>query len=235
MSLLSVMVLLSLSSLSKADNEITLDQTGDGLLLGIEQQGVSNEVAMLDAASFINSTNLSMYLVQINTHTAVNTITFDEMTGSGNQIKLCQGCAWDTLDSETDLGWWYDTYEGGGHEIDITLYGDDNQLAVQQTNQSNATDGHDFDLHLAGDDNKVLIKQQSNGKKTVDLTIYNDMNDVFIRQKGANATHNANITLDGSYGTDLTLKQLGTTNLNYTLSQTCMTVGGCSITVEQGN
>ena len=61
------------------------------------------------------------------------------------------------------------------------------------------------------------------------------MNDVFIRQKGANATHNANITLDGSYGTDLTLKQLGTTNLNYTLSQTCMTVGGCSITVEQGN
>ncbi len=237
MSLPLVMVLLLTSLSGKADNEIALDQSGDNFQLGIEQQGAKNKVAMFDAASFINSSNLSMYLVQINGNTGAkqNTITFDEMTGSGNEIKLCQGCAWTTLDSDTDLTWWVDNYESGGHDIDITLYGDNNQLAVQQTNQTGASDGHDFDLHLAGDENKVQIKQQSNGAKTVDLTIYNDYNDVFVRQKGNGATHNATITLDGTYGTDLILKQLGTTSLNYTLSQTCITVGGCAITVEQGN
>ena len=235
MSLPLVMVLLSLSSLSKADNEISLDQAGDNLLLGIEQIGSNNKLSMLDANSFINSSSLSMYLVQHNVGGYENRITFDEMTGSGNDIKVCQGCAWDTLDSDTDLNWSVDGYESGGHEIDITLYGDDNQLGVQQTNQTGASDGHNFDFHLAGDDNIVAIKQQGNGSKSIDLTIYNDENDVFIRQKGTNATHSATITLDGTYGTDLILKQLGSTTLNYKLSQTCLTVGGCAITVEQGN
>lgn len=231
------MVLLLLSPSGKADNEITLDQSGDSLQLGIEQQGAKNKVAMLDAASYINSSSLSMYLVQINGNQGAkqNTITFDEVSGSGNEMKLCQGCAWNTLDSDTDLTWWVDNYESGGHDISITLYGDNNQLAVQQTNQTGASDGHDFDLHLAGDENKVQIKQQSNGRKDIDLTIYNDYNDVFVRQKGNGANHNATITLDGTYGTDLILKQMGTTSLSYTISQTCLTVGGCSVTVEQGD
>lgn len=229
------MVLLSLSSLSKADNEITIDQVGDNLLLGIEQIGSNNKISMLDANSFINSSSLGMYLVQHNVGSYENRITFDEITGSGNDMKICQGCSWDVLDSDTNLDWSTDGWESGGHEIDITLYGDDNQLAVQQTNQTGDTDGHNFDLHLAGDDNEVQIKQQGKGSKSINLTIYNDFNEVFIRQKGTNANHNATITLDGTYGTDLTLKQLGSTTLNYTLSQTCLTVGGCAITVEQGN
>jgi len=113
------------------------------------------------------------------------------------------------------------------------MYGDYNKLAVQQTNQSNALDGHNFDLHLAGDNNEVKIKQQSNGAKNIDLTIYNDGNDAFIRQKGNGASHNANITLDGLYGTDLILKQMSQTNQTYTLSVNCMTVGGCGVSVTQ--
>ena len=147
-------------------------------------------------------------------------------------MKLAQGVAWNTLDSETDLSWWADGYEGGGHEIDITLYGDDNDMAVQQTNQGSTT-GHSFDLHLAGDGNKVQVKQQSDGDKNLNLTIYNDYNDVFVRQKGNNSSHNANITLDGLYGTDLILKQMSTTNQTYTLTQNCITVGGCAVSVTQ--
>jgi hypothetical protein len=219
------------------DNIISLEQSGDNLQLGVDQIGYDNEITMLDGNSYINASSLGMYLVQVNTSTGSNpnTITFDEVSGTGNKMKLGQGIAWTTLDSDTDLTWYYDNYEGGGHEIDITLYGDYNELAVQQTNQTGALDGHDFDLHLAGDYNDVQIKQQSNGAKNIDLTIYNDYNDVFIRQKGANATHSANVTLDGLYGTDLTLKQLGTTTQTYSISINCMTVGGCSTTVEQGN
>ena len=219
------------------DNIISLEQSGDNLQLGIDQFGHSNEIEMLDSNSYITASSLDMYLVQYNDHSTAlpNSIVFDEVSGTGNQMKLGQGIDWNTLDSDTDLTWSYDNYEGGGHEIGITLYGDYNQVAVQQTNQTDATDGHDFDLHLAGDNNEVKIKQQSSGAKNIDLTIYNDYNDVFIRQKGANATHNANVTLDGLYGTDLILKQFGTITQTYSISINCMTIGGCSTTVQQGN
>lgn len=214
------------------DNVISLEQSGDNLQLGVDQYGYNNTVEMLDSNSYINSSNLNMYLVQVNDSAGQNKIVFDEVSGSGNQMKLAQGVAWNTLDSDTDLTWWADGYEGGGHEIDITLYGDDNDMAVQQTNQGSTT-GHSFDLHLAGDGNKVQVKQQSDGDKNLNLTIYNDYNDVFVRQKGNNASHNANITLDGLYGTDLILKQMSTTNQTYSISVNCMTFGGCSTSVTQ--
>jgi hypothetical protein len=230
---IGVLVVLPLAA--NADNEITMEQTGDTFQLGIDQIGHSNQILMFDNSSFITATSLDMYLVQYNTNPSAmeNKIVFDEVTGSGNQMKLAQGVAWTTLESETDLTWYGDDYESGGHDIGITMYGDYNNLAVQQTNQTGASDGHNFDLHLAGDSNKVQIKQQSNGRKNTDLTIYNDYNDVFIRQKGTDATHNATITLDGLYGTDLSLIQMSTTNQTYTLSVDCMTVGGCSTSVLQ--
>jgi hypothetical protein len=55
---------------------------------------------------------------------------------------------------------------------------------------------------------------------------------VYIRQKGSGAAHTANIELDGTYGTDLTLKQFNST-ASYTLQQNCLTVGGCSVTITQ--
>ena len=226
--------MLQINILHADDNVISLEQSGDNLALGVDQIGYNNQIVMKDNNSYINSSNLSMYLVQVNDSASAgqNKIIFDEVSGSGNQMKLAQGVAWNTLDSDTDLTWWNDGYEGGGHEIDITLYGDNNDMAVQQTNQGSTT-GHSFDLHLAGDGNKVQVKQQSDGDKNLNLTIYNDYNDVFVRQKGNNATHNATITLDGLYGTDLTLKQMSTTNQTYTLSVDCMTVGGCSTIVTQ--
>jgi len=232
--LFSILLLITLA-VSADDNIITMEQTGDTFQLGVDQFGHSNQINMLDSNSYISAASLDMYLVQVNSsHTALpNRITFDEISGTGNQMKLGQGIDWTDITSDTDLSWNYDGWEGGGHEIDITMYGDYNQLAVQQTNQSNASDGHDFDLHLAGDHNEVKIKQQSNGAKNTDLTIYNDYNDVFIRQKGNGATHNANITLDGLYGTDLILKQMSQTNQTYTLSVDCMNVNGCGVSVTQ--
>jgi hypothetical protein len=224
--------LLQINILQADDNIISVEQSGDNLALGIDQIGYNNQILMKDDNSYITSSSLSMYLVQHNDSNSINKIIFDEVSGSGNQMKLAQGVAWNTLDSETDLSWWADGYEGGGHEIDITLYGDDNDMAVQQTNQGSTT-GHSFDLHLAGDGNKVLVKQQSDGAKNLNLTIYNDYNDVFVRQKGNNSSHNANITLDGLYGTDLTLIQMSPTNQTYTLTQNCMTVGGCAVNVLQ--
>ena len=84
------------------------------------------------------------------------------------------------------------------------------------------------------DDNTISGRQQSDGVKEMELTIYNSDNDVTLRQKGAWAAHNASITLDGDYGTELILRQMGTTTQTYSLTQNCYTVGGCTVSVIQG-
>ena len=213
------------------DNVINITQSGDSLDLEIEQVGFNNEVGMLDSNSYINNApNLDIHIVQYNFTANLNKILFDEVSGSNNTFKLGQGVAW-----QSDGSYTYDGAEGGGHYMEIDLYGSNNSLKWHQTNQSGATDGHDFNFHLAGDWNEINGRQQSSGAKEMNLTIYNDDNDVTLRQKGANTTHTANITLDGSEGTTLTLIQLGTTAQTYSLSQNCVTVGGCSVSVTQGN
>ena len=212
-----------------ADNVITMEQTGDNLNLEIQQYGADNEVKMLDQYSYINASSLDLLVVQYNTAGLDNTIVFDEISGTSNEFKLGQGVAFDN----TTQGWNYDGYEGGGHYMEIDLYGNDNFVEWHQTNQSDATDGHDFNLHVAGSDNWIDGRQQSSGAKEANITLYNDDNVLTFRQKGANAQHTANITLDGIYGTTATIRQNSTTWQTYNLSVDCYTVGGCSVNVLQ--
>ena len=212
------------------DNEITIEQTGDNLNLTIEQVGANNIIKMQDVYSYINSASLSMLLVQYNDTNTSNQIVIDEMSGSGNTVRLAQGAAWSGSTSTT---YSYDGTEGGGHYIEMDLYGNNNHFQGHQTNQGGTT-GHDFNLHLAGSENDIWFRQQHDGGKDIDLTIYNSYNDVTLRQKGNGATHSATITLDGIYGTTLNLLQQGTTTQTYSLSVDCYTAGGCSASVTQG-
>ena len=211
-----------------ADNEINIEQTGDNLDLQIDQIGSSNIVQMLDSNSYINSSSLDIWIVQYN-FGYENKIAIDEISGTGNNIKLAQGAGWDSD------GWTTDGYESGGHYIEMDLYGNNNEIQWHQTNQTGSTDGHNFNLHIAGSDNSVIGRQQSDGVKEMELTIYNSFNDVLLRQKGNSATHSADIVLDGLYGTDFTLKQLGSTTQSYSISVDCLNPAGCSYNVQQGN
>ena len=211
-----------------ADNEINIEQTGDNLDLQIDQIGSSNIVQMLDSNSYINSSSLDIWIVQYN-FGHENKIAIDEISGTGNSIKLAQGAGWDSD------GWTTDGYESGGHYIEMDLYGNNNEIQWHQTNQTGSTDGHNFNLHIAGSDNSIIGRQQSDGVKEMELTIYNSFNDVLLRQKGNNATHSADIILDGLYGTDFTLKQLGSTTQSYSISVDCLNPAGCSYNVQQGN
>ena len=210
---------------ASADNQITIDQSGNNFATIVEQIGTNNNVTVN-----ADGTTQQLLIVQYNDTTLDNDVTVNT-TAADNDFKLCQWCAFDDPESYTNLDYWYDNWEGGGHTIDLTVTGDRNGISAQQTNQG-STSGHSYELNLTGDDNEVTTIQQHDGAKTINLTIYNDENDVFIRQKGPNATHTANITLDGTYGTDLTLKQFNST-ATYTLQQNCLTVGGCSVTVTQ--
>ena len=90
-----------------------------------------------------------------------------------------------------------------------------------------------MDVDISGDNNNVHVMQEANADKTLDLTINNDDNNVFIHQKKSHS-HTATISLDGNYGTDLSLTQSSTTSAqSYSLNQNCQTTGGCSVTVTQ--
>ena len=191
------------SDKARGDNEIFIDQTGNNFAILGVQYGDNNTIII-------------------------------DGTGDNNGIKLCQGCAFDYPESYTNHDHWTDDWESGGHTMDLTISGSGNGISAQQTNQGNAgNNAHSYELNLSGDYNEVTTIQQHDGAKTIDLTIYNDDNDVLIRQKGNGANHDATVELDGTYGTDLTLKQFGSLTQTYSLTQNCLNPSGCSISMTQ--
>ena len=155
--------------------------------------------------------------------------------GTDNTLWWGQGYY---FSNRTDTSWTYDNSEGGGHTANFDIHGSSNSIKGYQRNCSaNVCSGHTAKIYSYGNDNDVFVIQDSDGSKNLDLTIgtayvaSND-NEVDVEQTGY-ATHSATITLAGSYGTDLWLKQEGGSAQTYSLSQNCQTSGGCSISVTQ--
>ena len=89
-----------------ADNEISIEQTGDNLDLEILQVGADNIIKMKDNDSYINMSSLDIWMIQHNIGGNENQIVIDEMSGTGNEFKLGQGVTWDN----SPAGWNYDGY-----------------------------------------------------------------------------------------------------------------------------
>ena len=118
--------------------------------------------------------------------------------------------------------------------MDLYVSGDRNDIMLSQRSQNN-TSGHNMDVNIYSDDNDVHVIQDSNSTKTLNLTINNDDNNVFVHQKKSHS-QTATISLSGAYGTDLSL-QMGSNQStqagSYSLTQNCQTVGGCAVSVIQ--
>jgi hypothetical protein len=149
--------------------------------------------------------------------------------GNSNNVRWGQGVK---LDNSADTSFYYDGTEEGGKTAIIDIHGDSNSLAGWQASSGAGT--HSATVYLYSDSNAAYIEQRGNGNKTLNLTTYNDSNVVSIVQKD-NAAHTGTVVLNGSYSTTLDLLQQGTTAQSYSLSQSCATIGGCSISVTQGN
>ena len=122
------------------DNVISLEQSGDNLNLNVVQVGFNNKIRMLDNASYINNApNLSLHIEQYNVREGhLNEVVFDEMSGSGNSLRIGQGVS---LSDADDTTFYYDNWEAGGHYFEIDLYGNNNSIAGYQQN-NNGNDGH---------------------------------------------------------------------------------------------
>ena len=196
------------------DNHIHVEQVGSGddVSLSITQIGYGNEVNFsFDHAS--------------------NTFSF-EQNGSGNYIGWVS--YWGSGKS------WGGDVDGSGNTEGVVQYdgatygrhiwGNDNTVDVYQSGT------HTFNLDIHADDTEVDLWQEGTGSHYAQQYFYGtaDGSVVDLTQKG-NANHDSRITLQGTEPTTLNLLQQGTINQSYSITNTCYTVGGCTVNVTQGD
>ena len=130
-----------------------------------------------------------------------------DIDGTGNNLNIEQ----------------HDGATYGGH-----VWGNDNDVDIYQ----NGTHTHYLDIHT--DDVDHDIRQEDGGSSYSHVWYYGtqDGSVVNIQQKGG-GSHNATIQLQGSKPTTLNLIQDSASNKSYSLTQNCVTNGGCSVTVTQ--
>ena len=218
------------------DNNVFLSVGGNTNSLSLYQEGAKNSIGWTDTwGSGVNwggdlNGNSNNIMIKQYTDTgkniADNYFGF-HIQGDNNNVKGGQGYYINDSGTYTQAQGWGDNY------MRLDIHGDDNNVITTQRTDA-ANNGATAYVNVYADYNDVYV-QQRQGSHTLNLTINNDSNDVWITQAGQPA-HTSTITLTGAYPTDLTLQQgvhATTTALTYTLSQNCQIVGGCSISVTQ--
>ena len=224
--------------LSGDDTTATLKQWHNNNAMSVCSTGTGNTVKVLQGSLSGNSGDNSVDLT---------------VTGNDNTVTLSQ----DRNDSGND-----DPTADGNHETTVTITGNNNNVWQAQRNNGtwgSGPDGHQSTIDINGDYADVDVRQLADVKKTLSIDIDADYVTADIKQNGhgqhdialdvdnSNSTfdldqgynpgsssgHSMNISTSGTYSSDVTVSQQSNTPKSYTLSQTCVTVGGCSVTVTQ--
>ena len=222
---------LSIPMVFADDNQITIQQEGDDFELDITQIGYNNIIKQWTASEGIDGDDNVIIIKQANDRSASgdqNILEIRRVWGDGNTLKLGQG-----YQVGTNGKFSRDYAEYGDTFAHLNITGDYNSvLMTQRTNSSSS--GHEYWLHLEGDNNDIYTVQREGGSQYINLDIYNDYNQVDLRQTNA-GDHYMSVILNGTQPTDITVYQNGWNNKSYSISQNCHTVGGCSVSVTQGN
>ena len=222
------------------DNEIKFSLDGQSNELAILQEGNNQYIGFSsywgeghDQGGDIDGDSNTLKLWQKCSYTSCNENKIEfHVEGDNNDVIVAQGWFLDVNSTSGNQSWSYDGNEPGGNFVRLDIHGDNNDFAGSQKQDSSSIN-HNMYVNIFGDGNDVYAGQLQNGNKTLNLNIYNDNNDVWIKQR-KNGAHTATINLYGSYGTDLYLNQgHNSVGQTYTLTQTCATLGGCSISVTQ--
>jgi hypothetical protein len=216
------------------DNDTIFTLGGSSNSILIKQEGNNNEISFVDYwgsgetwGGDLDGNSNALHFEQSGTGSK-NDIGF-HIQGNTNAVRWGQGTV---LSNSSDTTFDSASYvaDDGGHILNLDIHGSDNTLTGYQ--KSTTGGDHTATVYLYSDDNIAWLRQQGTGDKNLYLRTDNDGNVVNSNQKGS-GSHATSITLGGSYPTTLNLTQLGTTTQGYSLSQNCLTVGGCSVTVVQ--
>jgi hypothetical protein len=213
-----------------ADNELTIKQVGDNFDLTVDQVGYSNVIRRWQTTDTgIDGADNTIEIKQFKGSGSAsdkNVLEIRKISGTGNNFALGQGYV---VDSNGNFSW--DGVEYGDTFAHINVTGDYNDVTMQQTTGGQDPGGHRYWLHIEGDNNTVYTKQQGGGQ-FINLDIFNDDNNVEIRQKN-NGDHSATVKLYGTEPTSIYLLQNSWSDQTYSVTNYCYTTGGCSISVTQ--
>ena len=216
---------------SADDNEITILQEGDNFELDITQVGYDNIIKQWTSSEGIDGVDNTVIIKQARDRgngTEPNVLEIRRVWGDRNVLKLGQG-----YQVGTGGNFSIDNSEYGNTFAHLNITGDDNTiLMTQRTNSSSS--GHEYWLHLEGDDNDIYTVQREGGSQYINLDIYTDGNDVDLIQK-MNGDHYMSVILRGTEPTDVDITQASHQNKSYSVTNYCYTVGGCTVSVSQGN
>ena len=185
--------------------------SGDDFTLNVEQIGYGNFIDFTFAHSG-NTFNL-------------------EQNGSGNSISWVSywgsGKSWggdvDGVDNTESVEQW------NGATYGRHIWGDTNTVDVYQS----GTHTHNLDIHVDGVEHE--ISQSGSCSHYSHIYFYQgaDDSESTMTQQGS-GSHNAQVRLQGTEHTIFNLLQQGGTNQSYSLTQSCYTVGGCTVNISQG-
>ena len=222
------------------NNKIDFSLAGSSNAFNLYQKGAKNTISYTDTWGSGYSWGGDLYgsdnSVTVKQYTDISKTISDNFFGfhiSGSNNTVLVGQEWyintsGVFNASPGNGW-------GDHYFRLDIHGDYNNVTHTQRTDA-ASDGQTSYVNVYADYNDVFV-QQRQAQHSLNLTINNDYNDVEIHQQGQYA-NTATITLGGSYGTDLFLQQgthSNSSSLTYSLTQDCQTVGGCSVSVTQGN
>ena len=228
--LLTSLISLSLSAFAD-DNLITIKQEGDNFDLDITQIGYNNVVKQWTSSEGIDGNDNTIIIKQARDRgngTEPNVIELRRLWGDNNTLKLGQGYQVNTSGNFSQ-----DFQEYGDTFAHINITGDNNEVLMTQRTNSNSS-GHEYWLHLEGDNNDIYTEQKQGGSQYINLDIYNDYNEVDLRQYN-NGDHYMSVILRGTEPTDINVWQTSNQSRSYSITNYCYTAGGCTVNVTQGN
>jgi len=217
-------------------NEIYIEQSGDNVVITIEQSGEKNTITAPTGSSFteshIHGDGNSLLIKQKNTGQANSggTIGFDVL-GNYNSIELGQGY---TGSATGNIFGNTDTTESGAKFIELNVTGDSNNVHVGQRNGSMGYYApHTALIDITGNSNSVDAEQTNDGVKSVDIDLSGNGHSVISRQMN-DGSHTSTIDLSNGGGAySLNVTQNSTTAQTYSLTGTCYTANGCAVSVTQ--
>ena len=212
---------------------------GSNIVLEVDQQGTKNKASwvsywgpMRQYGGDIDGDNNDIGIYQRNEASLTinqNTVGI-HIQGDDNTVKIGQGYYAMSTDGDAT----YDYDEAGGHTAIVDVHADNNQVYISQSNgKQNIYSGHSATIFSYADNNYIALAQTQDGTKTFTATVTSEDSILEAIQIGS-GSHSASVQLSGTEPTTLNMTQQGVNSQQYSLTQTCVTVGGCSVTVIQG-
>ena len=225
------------------------------LTRAMEEEGLytSSSSGSSSATPSYSSGATSAQQTRINSHTSnvnsggANDITVD-IDGDDNDVYITQTGEPSYLLlnvtgnlNDVDIDQNASTATTYGHYLEADIIGNSNILDITQTGSGQKS----AFINYEGNSNDATIIQKDGGSHYLMLDLIGDGNDATITQEGS-GSHEATVELTENGGAwTFILNQSGTTGKTYslphsmsdgsTVSGTCSTTAGCSLTVTQGN